>query len=134
MTFAWQLGPLYVVELGAGRETLCVADSELILQLMLRRHTETSQANAFKTSLESLNMGYNIALKENYDEWKGLRRILETPFTPSNIKKVVPFILRTAKNLGAEFDKIAEMQAAEIASYPKPGGFTGKTAMDLNSH
>ncbi|KAJ1560863.1 lanosterol 14-alpha-demethylase [Cladochytrium tenue] len=130
--FAWQLGPLYVVELGAGRETLCVADSELILQLMRRRHTETSPASAFKTSLESLNMGHNIALKENYDEWKGLRRIIETPFTPSNIKKMMPFILRTAKNLGAEFDKVAEMQAAEIASHSKPGGFTGKTAVDLN--
>ncbi|KAJ1558772.1 hypothetical protein HK405_013019 [Cladochytrium tenue] len=68
----------------------------------------------------------------NDDEWKGLRRILETPFTPSNIKKMAPFILRTAKNLGAEFNKVAEIQAAETASHPKPGGFTGKTAVDIN--
>ncbi|KAJ1555189.1 hypothetical protein HK405_003033 [Cladochytrium tenue] len=68
----------------------------------------------------------------NDDEWKGLRHILETPFTPSNIKKKAPFILRTGKKLGAEFNKVAEIQAAETASHLKPGGFTGKTAVDIS--
>ncbi|KAJ1555607.1 lanosterol 14-alpha-demethylase [Cladochytrium tenue] len=129
---AWELGPLYVAELGAGRETLFVADSEMILQLMRRRHTETSPASSIKDALESLNLGHNIALKEDYEEWKGLRRILEAPFTPSNVKKMVPFILRAAKVLECEFDKIAEMQASEVSAHPKPSGFTGKTAVDLN--
>ncbi|KAJ1552434.1 lanosterol 14-alpha-demethylase [Cladochytrium tenue] len=129
--FAWELGPLYVVELGAGNQVLCVADAELIMQLMRRRHTETSPSSSFKASLESLNFGHNIALVEDYDDWKGLRRIIEPPFTPSNMKKMAPFILRAAKNLGSEFDKIAEMQASEIAAHPRPGEFTGTTAVDL---
>ncbi|KAI8802802.1 cytochrome P450 [Cladochytrium replicatum] len=130
--WAWELGPIYVAELGQGNETVFISDTEQIQQLMRRRHTETLPADSFKSSLSSLGMPHNIALVEDYDEWRNLRRILETPFTPSNLKKMIPFILRAAKNLGTEFDRIAEMQAAERAAHPRPGEFDGKTAVDLN--
>ncbi|KAI8807730.1 cytochrome P450 [Cladochytrium replicatum] len=130
--WAWELGPIYVAELGQGQETVFVADTELIQQLMRRRHTETLPSDAFKSSLSSLGMPHNIAIMEDYDEWRNLRRILETPFTPSNIRKMIPYILRAAKALGAEFDQIAELQCAEHAAHPRPGAFDDKTVVDLN--
>ncbi|KAJ1559046.1 lanosterol 14-alpha-demethylase [Cladochytrium tenue] len=129
---AWELGPLYVVELGAGRETLVVTDSELMQQLMRRRHTSTSPGGSFKSALESVDMGHAAVLIEDYDEWKALRRIMDPPFTPFNVKKMVPYILRSAEYIRGEIDKIADMQAAEIAARPTPGGFTGKAAVDLS--
>ncbi|KAJ1563898.1 hypothetical protein HK405_000370, partial [Cladochytrium tenue] len=130
--FGMELGPLYVVELGAGRETLCVADVDIIAQLYRRRHTDTCAERAFRASHESLDLGHTVSLEENYDQWKALRKIIEPPFTPSNVKKMVPYILRAAKGLVSGFANIAEMQAAETADHPRPGEFTGKAVVDLN--
>ncbi|KAI8808419.1 cytochrome P450 [Cladochytrium replicatum] len=122
-SWAWKLGPVYAADL-AGRELVLVSDPDLIHQLMKRRHTDLAPGTALRNSLESLNMGHNVSVTEDYEEWRGLRRILEQPLTPANIKKMVPYIIRTAHQLYPEFERIAKSQAEFREQNPKPTGFS----------
>jgi len=100
-----ELGPIFKIQMGS-REIVCVADAELINEMLRDRPDTYRRRRSFETIISE--MGFNGVFSSEGEDWRRQRKQVALALNSAHLRQFTPKLLETTDRLRRRWDVAAD--------------------------